>query len=941
MRFVTPLLLLSKEALGFNFPHSRVLPASAHLKHQVLPAVVSEAVSLAEPPQVLPTVVSEVVSLTEPPLHFFGDGKGTVSDVGGELKWLLGGKGANLAEMSALGLSTPPGFTITTEVCAQYESLGNKIEDGIWQQILESLQEVEISMGTKLGSSENPLLLSVRSGAAISMPGMMDTVLNLGLTDSTVEALALKTGNPRFAYDSYRRFLDMFGDVVMGIPHEAFEEELCSAKASAGVEEDNELSAEDLKSLIIQYKKVYETHGFAFPSDPLDQLRLAVCAVFDSWQSPRALKFMEVQGITGLIGTAVNIQAMAFGNMGDTSCTGVLFTRDPNTGDSSLFGEYLINAQGEDVVAGIRTPLDMDEMKVGDAPLYEEILRNCRLLETHFKDMQDIEFTVQEGKLFLLQTRSGKRSGKAAVKIATDLVKEGLVTKEQAVNLVTPENLDTMLHPQFEDEDADTYVDSILGQGLPASPGAATGIVAFTTEDVERLHKEGVKSILVRAETSPEDVGGMYAAAGILTARGGMTSHAAVVARGWGKTCVCGLGDLRIDEEGKTMTLGGVTLKEGDLLSLNGNTGEVLEGSQPMVPPKMSSGDLGVFMGWVDEIRSMKVLANADSPADAKQARLNGAEGIGLCRTEHMFFDHLNEVRKVILASNQDEKTAALADLLPLQRSDFAGIFEAMDGLPVTVRLLDPPLHEFLPHTADPETAAAVGLSEEALSEAIEQLRETNPMLGLRGCRLGITSPDIISMQARAVIEAALDEQEKGVVAIPQLMVPLIGTVAEYTNQAKIIHETASMVFKERGTSVNYKVGTMIEVPRAAMIAANIAEAGAEFFSYGTNDLTQMTYGYSRDDVGSFLPEYLRQGILPSDPFQVFDQEGVGHLVRTSTIEGRRVTPGLKCGVCGEHGGEPSSVMYFDSIDQDYVSCSPFRVPIARLSAAQAVAKRE
>jgi len=868
-------------------------------------------------------------------MHPFGGGKGTRSSDGSDLKWLLGGKGANLAEMAGIGLSVPPGFTLTTEVCDLYSKSGMALPDNIWSSTLEGLKHVEETTGNKLGDAESPLLLSVRSGAAISMPGMMDTVLNLGLNDVTVEALAAKTDNPRFAYDSYRRFLDMFGDVVMGIPHHDFETELNMVKTSVGASEDNELSADDLKQLVAKYKQVYEKHGSHFPEDPLEQLRRAIYAVFDSWQSDRAKRYMEVQGITGLLGTAVNVQAMAFGNMGDSSCTGVLFTRDPNTGDDILFGEYLVNAQGEDVVAGIRTPNPIGELETEDPEIYNEIVRNCDILEQHFKDMQDVEFTVQEGKLYLLQTRSGKRGGKAAVQIAVDLVEAGMVTKAQALKLVTPDHLDIMLHPQFEDIASKQYTDSVIGSGLPASPGAAVGVAAFTTEDVERLHAAGTAAILVRDETSPEDVGGMYAAEGILTARGGMTSHAAVVARGWGKTCVCGVGALTIDERSRTAQLGSTVIKEGDTISLNGNTGEVLVGALPMAAPEMT-GALGTFMGWVDEHRTMDILANADSPNDALEARKNGAQGIGLCRTEHMFFDHLAEVRRMILAPDQESKTAAISELLPLQRTDFDGIFEAMDGLPVTIRLLDPPLHEFLPHSADPEVAKSVGLSVDDMQAAIDRLREANPMLGLRGCRLGITSPEIIEMQARAILEAALDVKGRGLDPKPKIMVPLIGTVAEFKHQEKIIRDTAAKVFQEKGAEVEYQVGTMIEVPRAALLAEEVAKAGAEFFSFGTNDLTQMTFGFSRDDVGSFLPTYLAQGILEHDPFQVFDQHGVGTLVRHACEAGLKVNPDLKLGVCGEHGGDPSSIAFFNSLKHDYASCSPFRVPIARLAAAQA-----
>lgn len=878
-------------------------------------------------------------------IHPFGNGKGTRADgVDDDLKWLLGGKGANLAEMAALGLPVPPGFTMTTEVCEAYHEAGAQLTDDVWRETLDGLTHVEEALGKRLGDEKAPLLLSVRSGAAVSMPGMMDTVLNLGLNDVVVEALAAQTGNARFAYDSYRRFLDMFGDVVVGIEHHAFEEKLAAMKAARGVTADLELSADDLRELCGQYKEVYSSHGHTFPDEPLDQLRLAVGAVFDSWKSERALKYMAINDIKGLKGTAVNVQAMVFGNLGETSGTGVCFTRSPNDGERALYGEYLINAQGEDVVAGIRTPEPIAKLGSDLPRVYDELLSTCALLEQRFGDMQDIEFTVQDEKLYMLQTRAGKRTGRAAVQIAVDLVKEELATKEQALQMVTPDHLDQLLHPQFEDTSADSYAQSVVGSGLPASPGAAVGVAVFTTEAAEAMAAEKKKCILVRDETSPEDVGGMHAAVGLLTARGGMTSHAAVVARGWGKPCVVGCSELTVDATARRATLsGGAVIEEGDTISLNGNTGEILVGAQPLKDAE-ASGPLAELMAWADDTRVLKVMANADTPKDAAVARRNGAQGIGLVRTEHMFFEEqrLMQVRKMILASTDVARAEALEALLPSQRADFEGIFEAMDGLPVTVRLLDPPLHEFLPcaDECDVEMAEALGMAPSELSDAVERCREQNPMLGLRGCRLGVTSPEIIRMQARAVFEAAVANKAKGLDPRPEVMVPLIGTLAEFRNQEALVRQTAEEVFAtvDEAHRVPVVVGTMIETPRAALMAGEIASS-AQFFSYGTNDLTQMTYGYSRDDAGAFLPSYLEEGILPSDPFQVFDTQGVGQLVRMATTAGRVTNPELKVGICGEHGGEPSSVAFFHQEGLSYVSCSPFRVPIARLAAAQAAAK--
>ncbi|KAI8561513.1 hypothetical protein RHMOL_Rhmol04G0346000 [Rhododendron molle] len=850
------------------------------------------------------TPVSDPTTTTKKRVFTFGKGK---SEGNKGMKSLLGGKGANLAEMASIGLSVPPGLTISTEACQEYQNNGKKLPEGLWEEILEGLESVEKDMGAFLGDPSKPLLLSVRSGAAISMPGMMDTVLNLGLNDEVVAGLAAKSGE-RFAYDSYRRFLDMFGDVVMGIPHSLFEEKLENLKHAKGAKLDTELSASDLKELVEQYKNVYlEAKGEKFPSDPKKQLQLAVNAVFDSWDSPRAIKYRSINQITGLKGTAVNIQCMVFGNMGNTSGTGVLFTRNPSTGENKLYGEFLVNAQGEDVVAGIRTPEDLDTMKSCMPEAYKELVENCEILERHYKDMMDIEFTVQENRLWMLQCRAGKRTGKGAVKIAVDMVNEGLVDTPTAIKMVEPQHLDQLLHPQFEDPSA--YIDKVLANGLPASPGAAVGQVVFSADDAEEWHAQGKSVILVRTETSPEDVGGMHAAAGILTARGGMTSHAAVVARGWGKCCVSGCANIRVNDDEKFVVIGDKVINEGEWLSLNGSTGEVILGKQPLSPPALSV-DLETFMSWADKLRCLKVMANADTPEDALTARKNGAEGIGLCRTEHMFFasdERIKAVRKMIMAVTLEQRKAALDLLLPYQRIDFEGIFRAMDGLPVTIRLLDPPLHEFLPEgdldQIVGELTTDTGMTEDEVYSRIEKLSEVNPMLGFRGCRLGISYPELTEMQ-------------------------------ELGHQVSLIRSTAKKVFSEMGSSLSFKVGTMIEIPRAALVADEIAKE-AEFFSFGTNDLTQMTFGYSRDDVGKFLPIYLSKGILQHDPFEVIDQKGVGQLIKIATEKGRRARPSLKVGICGEHGGEPSSVAFFAEAGLDYVSCSPFRVPIARLAAAQ------
>ncbi|KAG8036300.1 hypothetical protein GUJ93_ZPchr0181g29096 [Zizania palustris] len=841
----------------------------------------------------------------------FGKGR---SDGNKTMKDLLGGKGANLAEMASIGLSVPPGFTVSTEACQQYQA-EKAMPAGLWDEILAALAWVEGNMGSALGDPNRPLLLSVRSGAAVSMPGMMDTVLNLGLNDVVVAGLAERSGH-RFAYDSYRRFLDMFGNVVMDIPHALFEEKIEAMKATKGLRNDTELTARDLKELVEQYKNVYvEAKGEEFPSDPKKQLHLSVLAVFNSWNSVRANKYRSINKITGLKGTAVNVQCMVFGNMGDTSGTGVLFTRNPSTGEKKLYGEFLVNAQGEDVVAGIRTPQDLDTMNECMPEPYAELVENCKILESHYKEMMDIEFTVQENRLWMLQCRTGKRTGKGAVKIAVDMVNEGLIDSHAAIKMVEPRHLEQLLHPQFENPSS--YEDRVIATGLPASPGAAVGQIVFTADDAEAWHAQGKSVILVRTETSPEDVGGMNAAAGILTARGGMTSHAAVVARGWGKCCVAGCSGIRVNDAEKVVLVGDKVFCEA------------------------LSGDLGTFMAWVDGVKKLKVKANADTPADALVARNNGAEGIGLCRTEHMFFssdERIRAMRQMIMAETIEQRQIALDRLLPYQRMDFEGIFRAMDGLPVTIRLLDPPLHEFLPEGNVEDIvhvlSAGTTATQEEILTRIEKLSEVNPMLGFRGCRLGISYPELTAMQARAIFEAAIAMTEQGVKVFPEIMVPLVGTPEELDQQLKVIREVADKVFAIAETTISYKVGSMIEVPRAALIANEIAEQ-AEFFSFGTNDLTQMTFGYSRDDVGKFLPTYLSHGILQSDPFEVFDQKGVGELVKIAVERGRRTRPDLEVGICGEHGGEPSSVAFFAKAGLNYVSCSPFRVPIARLAAAQ------
>ena len=855
-----------------------------------------------------------------------------------EMKQLLGGKGANLAEMSRIGLPVPPGFTISTEACARYHEAANASLADIEPEIRQALSFVEQERNQVLGDPNRPLLVSVRSGAAVSMPGMMDTVLNLGLNPSVVEGLAKLTQNPRFAWDLYRRFIDMFGDVVMGVGHEHFEAAIGAKKKEKGVTQDNDLSAADLEQLCVTYLEIYKKYtGKEFPFDPWEQLIAAIEAVFRSWDSDRAVKYRRINHVFGLLGTAVNVQSMVYGNKGENSGTGVLFTRNPSTGENKLYGEYLINAQGEDVVAGIRTPSPIDELSGKMPGCYAQILDVTKKLERHYKTMQDIEFTIEDGELFILQTRTGKCNGIAAVRMACEMVDEGMVEPRDAVQkLVEPDHLNQLLHPHFADEES--YQIDLLTKGLPASPGAAVGRVVFTSEAAEAWKARGEKVIMVRIETSPDDVGGMHASQGILTARGGMTSHAAVVARGWGKCCISGCNDLEVDEHNKTFKIGAKQFHEGDWLSLNGTTGEVIQGAHSLKAPEIS-GSFARFMGWVDQFRKMGVRTNAETPSDAKKSLEFGAEGIGLCRTEHMFFaaDRILHFREMILSESEEQRKAALALILPFQRQDFFDLFKIMDGRPVNIRLLDPPLHEFLPKEEQEqrELAKALHLSYEAVKQAVEELAEVNPMLGFRGCRLGIVYPEITAMQARAIFEAALELKATGKQVFPEVMVPLVGGIAELEHQTKVIRQTAQAVFAEKNDSVEFKIGTMIEIPRAALRAGEIAKE-AEYFSFGTNDLTQMTFGYSRDDVGKFLPHYIGQKIVPFDPFQVLDQDGVGELVVTAVERGRKIRPNIKLGVCGEHGGDPRSVKFFAKVGMDYVSCSPFRVPIAKLAAAQA-----
>lgn len=883
--------------------------------------------------------------MTEQYVYRFGGG---VSEGKAGDRNLLGGKGANLAEMASIGLPVPPGFTISTAMCARYYEEGERFPDSLRAEVAAGIAHIEGITGKHFGDAADPLLVSVRSGARVSMPGMMDTVLNLGLNDATVEGLAAASGDARFAWDSYRRFIQMYADVVLELDHGAFEEALEIAKEDRGYTLDTELSADDLRGLVAEYKQLVEQlWGRAFPQDVHDQLWGAVGAVFGSWQSDRAKVYRRLNHIPGDWGTAVNVQAMVFGNMGDASATGVAFTRDPSTGERAFYGEFLINAQGEDVVAGIRTPQYLTRAareRAGARPLsmeealpavYAELARVFDTLETHYRDMQDIEFTVQQGVLWMLQTRSGKRTAKAALKIAVDMAEEGLITREEAIARVDPSALDQLLHPTLDPAAAR----DVLTKGLPASPGAASGAAVFDADTAERWATDGRAVILLRTETSPEDIHGMHAAKGILTARGGMTSHAAVVARGMGRPCVSGAGALSIDARAKVARVGGRELREGDVLTIDGATGEVMAGEVATIQPELA-GDFGTLMKWADAVRRLKVRANAETPADCRVARDFGAEGVGLCRTEHMFFDsdRITAVRQMILASNERGRRAALDKLLPAQRADFTAIFEVMAGLPVTVRLLDPPLHEFLPHEEKEfaEVAEAAGVAVDVLRRRAAELHEFNPMLGHRGCRLGVTYPEIYETQARAIFEAALDVAERsGEAPIPEVMIPLVATKRELDLMKAVVDRAAEAVFAERGRRVEYLVGTMIELPRAALKAGEIAASG-EFFSFGTNDLTQTTLGVSRDDAARFLGAYVEQGIYARDPFVSLDVEGVGELVTLAAERGRATRPGIKLGICGEHGGDPASIAFCEQVRLDYVSASPYRVPIARLAAAQA-----
>ncbi len=855
-----------------------------------------------------------------------------------EMRNLLGGKGANLAEMTGLGLPIPQGFTVTTEACTDYYNNGKQISEEIRKQIFDALAELEALQGKKFGDTEDPLLVSVRSGARASMPGMMDTILNLGLNDVAVEGFANKTGNPRFAYDSYRRFIQMFSDVVMEMSKTFFEGILDEIKESKGAKFDTDLTADDLKEVIARYKAIYkEKMGEDFPQDPKVQLMEAVKAVFRSWDNERAIVYRRMNDIPGDWGTAVNVQAMVFGNMGDTSGTGVAFTRNPATGEKGIFGEYLINAQGEDVVAGIRTPQPITKLEEDLPECFKQFMEIANRLEDHYRDMQDMEFTIQEGKLYFLQTRNGKRTAPAAIQIACDLVDEGKITPKEAVLRIEAKSLDQLLHPTFDPEAL--KAGEVIGEALPASPGAAAGKVYFTAEDAKNAHKKGERVIMVRLETSPEDIEGMHAAEGILTVRGGMTSHAAVVARGMGTACVSGCGEIKIDEEAKYFDLGGHHIVEGDYISLDGSTGKIYLGDIKTVEASVS-GNFGRIMDWADEFRTLGVRTNADTPADTKNAIKLGAEGIGLCRTEHMFFEpeRIPKIRKMILSDTEEMREEALWELIPYQKSDFKAMYEALEGKPMTVRYLDPPLHEFVPtDPADIEALAKdMGLTAEEVEERCEELREFNPMMGHRGCRLAITYPEIARMQTRAVMEAAIEvKEEKGYDIVPEIMIPLIGDKKELKFVKEMVVKIAERVKGEKHSDIQYRIGTMIEIPRAALLAGEIAEE-AEFFSFGTNDLTQMTFGFSRDDAGKFLDSYYKSKIYESDPFARLDQNGVGKLVKMAVEEGRAVRPDIKLGICGEHGGDPSSIEFCHKSGLSYVSCSPFRVPIARLAAAQA-----
>lgn len=891
-------------------------------------------------------------------VYFFGEGK---AEGNAGMKDLLGGKGANLAEMTSIGLPVPPGFTISTQACDYFNKHNGTYPPTMREEVLAHLAHLEEVMGAKLGDAENPLLVSVRSGAAQSMPGMMDTVLNLGMSPAAVQGMIKKTGNERFAWDSYRRFMQMFGDVVMGVPHHDFEAALQSVKDEVGKELDSELDVEDLKRVIDAYRAVYKkATGEDFPTDPIEQLLKAIDAVFGSWDNERAIKYRQMNDIRGLLGTAVNVQSMVFGNMGDTSGTGVAFTRDPSTGENIFYGEYLMNAQGEDVVAGIRTPQTIDTLKDVNREVYDQLVNIRSVLEHHYKDMQDLEFTIQEGKLYMLQTRTGKRTIFSWLRTQVDMVEEGLIDKATAVSRVPAYEFGKLFAPVLDNEEIKKkgYVE--VTKGLNASPGGACGHIAFTAQKAEEMAAEGKDVVLVRVETSPEDIGGMAVAKGVLTARGGMTSHAAVVARGMGCPCVSGASDLKIDYKKKTVVINDVALSEGDYISIDGFTGDVYAQEIQVKPSEIvqvlnnqldpSESKLfqnyNTFMSYVDELRTMNIRTNADTPADTEMAVKFGAEGIGLCRTEHMFFEgeRIISIRKMILAKNIVEREAALAELLPMQRKDFEGIFKALDGRPATVRLLDPPLHEFLPHdhTSRHEMALQLGVSVEEIAAKVTALSEFNPMLGFRGCRLAVVYPEILVMQVRAVIEAAINVQSEGIEVHPEIMIPLVGNVKELAYCKKYAVETINKVFEETGKSVDYKIGTMIEVPRAALTADEIAKE-AEFFSFGTNDLTQMTCGFSRDDSGSFLGHYVNdtdKQFYEYDPFAVLDQEGVGKLVEMASELGKKARPDIKLGICGEHGGDPRTIEFCAKVGLNYVSCSPFRVPIARLAAAQAAIKK-
>ena len=862
------------------------------------------------------------------------------------MRELLGGKGANLAEMTNLGLPIPQGFTVSTEACTEYYNDGKMINEEIQGQIFEALAKLEEMQGKKFGDTSDPLLVSVRSGARASMPGMMDTILNLGLNDVAVEGFAAKTGNSRFAYDSYRRFIQMYSDVVMEVPKSYFEKIIDEVKEEKGVKFDTELTTDDLKELVKRFKEVYKNamNGEEFPQEPKEQLMGAVKAVFRSWDNPRAIVYRRMNDIPGDWGTAVNVQAMVFGNMGETSGTGVAFTRNPSTGEKGIFGEYLINAQGEDVVAGVRTPQPISKLQEDLPDCYKQFMEIANKLENHYRDMQDMEFTIQEGKLYFLQTRNGKRTAPAAIKIACDLVDEGMISKEEAVLRIEAKSLDQLLHPTFDKDSL--KAGEVIGEALPASPGAAAGKVVFTAEEAKELGTggKGERVILVRLETTPEDIEGMVAAQGILTVRGGMTSHAAVVARGMGTCCVSGCGDIKMNEEAKEFELGGYTFHEGDFISLDGTTGKIYKGDIKTVEASVS-GNFGRIMGWTDEFRTLKVRTNADNPRDTKNAVNLGAEGIGLCRTEHMFFDEerIPKIRKMILSETVEAREAALNELISFQKGDFKAMYKELKGLPMTVRYLDPPLHEFLPTDEEDIKALAsdMGVTVDALKAKCAELHEFNPMMGHRGCRLAVTYPEIAKMQTRALIEAAIEvKAEEGYDIVPEIMIPLVGEKKELKYVKDVVVETAEKVKEEKGSDIEYHIGTMIEIPRAALTADEIAEE-AEFFSFGTNDLTQMTFGFSRDDAGKFLDAYYKAKIYESDPFAKLDQNGVGKLVKMAAEKGRATRPNIKLGICGEHGGEPSSVEFCHNVGLNYVSCSPFRVPIARLAAAQAALKNK